>query len=440
MPSNDDQNPSTSQKSNAVIYAPTPISIKSFFQLIWAVLKNYFLFFLANLLIFSLIVMLVVSAFYTNMVALGVAICFAAILATAWLLPVHIALFSAITAGKSFSIKSLLFQGRFFWRSLALVVIYMVVILVGLVLFIVPGIILAMVFASSPVIMVNEDVGPIKAMWRSIQLLKGYWGLRLAALATWLILAAAIFVLTPIAGALLTVPWSPDLTLSSMVSSVATAFILFFVSLLAPGLFVTTLFYTMITGRAATMDKIVQAKLAATTASQKVSTSGLPSAVYLASAIAVAVLAVYLRLQVQGWLLLFTFIPYVMFMIAHVAIAFNMFIVAKKMSPSTAWLAMWTNLSLLGFALFCIDFGDSPSHYVSVFRMVFMRDTYDNMTIGDNWAMTYSLIFFIIYVICAVKLILRSRQAKKKITLNMQTKSGQNLTNTTTSTGSSPTK
>jgi hypothetical protein len=92
---------------------------------------------------------------------------------------------------------------RFLIRFLILTLVEGLVVFLGFLLFIIPGIIFSVMYAFAPIIMVKEDVGPLEAMKRSSQLVKGYKMdlfvkfIGLSVLSTFIVLPAAFILLMP---------------------------------------------------------------------------------------------------------------------------------------------------------------------------------------------------------------------------------------------------
>ncbi len=70
---------------------------------------------------------------------------------------------------------------RRFWRMLGLFIVLTIAMIVGYLLFILPGIFLSVVWALAPYILVKEDLGPMEALQRSMTLtLRAFWWVFLA--------------------------------------------------------------------------------------------------------------------------------------------------------------------------------------------------------------------------------------------------------------------
>jgi len=63
---------------------------------------------------------------------------------------------------------------RPFWMFLVVSILFQLAVVVGLVLFIVPGIIALLVFLFAPVIVIDQGLGPIEAMKESMRITRGH--------------------------------------------------------------------------------------------------------------------------------------------------------------------------------------------------------------------------------------------------------------------------
>lgn len=62
-----------------------------------------------------------------------------------------------------------------FWKYIGLIIVFGLITLIGYLLFIVPGIILTVMLSFSLYALILEDLGPIQALKRSKELVKGFW-------------------------------------------------------------------------------------------------------------------------------------------------------------------------------------------------------------------------------------------------------------------------
>ncbi|MFA6919072.1 MAG: hypothetical protein WC244_03100 [Patescibacteria group bacterium] len=62
-----------------------------------------------------------------------------------------------------------------FWKYLGWAILFGIIVMVGFLLFIVPGIIISIMFSLSALVLVLEGAGPIGALKRSKELVKGFW-------------------------------------------------------------------------------------------------------------------------------------------------------------------------------------------------------------------------------------------------------------------------
>ena len=98
-----------------------------------------------------------------------------------------------------------LWQPKFFWPFLALSILTFVAVVLGLIAFIIPGIIISLALALAGQLMIDRGLGPIEALKESARLTKGH---RLSLL--WLGLASALLnivgILALLVGLFVTVP------------------------------------------------------------------------------------------------------------------------------------------------------------------------------------------------------------------------------------------
>lgn len=78
------------------------------------------------------------------------------------------------TSGTGADASDLLSHTNLFWRYIFAVILYGLVVLLGLVLLIIPGIYLAIRFAFVPIILIDKEIGIKEAFRRSTEITKGY--------------------------------------------------------------------------------------------------------------------------------------------------------------------------------------------------------------------------------------------------------------------------
>jgi len=102
---------------------------------------------------------------------------------------------------------ALLWHPQPFWKYLGMSILVALVIGVGLILLIVPGIIFALMFMFSPFIVIERELGPIDAMSESSRITRGHkWPL--LGLLVLLILINVLGLLALVVGLLVTIPVS----------------------------------------------------------------------------------------------------------------------------------------------------------------------------------------------------------------------------------------
>ena len=94
-----------------------------------------------------------------------------------------------------------------FWNYLAATIVVGIVIILGLLLLIVPGIIVALMFMFATIIVIDRERGPIEAMKESMRVTRGYkWSL--LGLAVVLVLLNVLGLLAFVVGLLVSIPVS----------------------------------------------------------------------------------------------------------------------------------------------------------------------------------------------------------------------------------------
>ena len=103
------------------------------------------------------------------------------ILATIFLLVIRIGynkIFLRISDGEKPKFSDIFNEYRLFWKFLGVSILMPIVVLAGLILLIVPGIIWAVRFSLSPLILVDTHMGPIASMKESFAITRGnFWNL-----------------------------------------------------------------------------------------------------------------------------------------------------------------------------------------------------------------------------------------------------------------------
>ena len=103
------------------------------------------------------------------------------LIATIFLIIVRIGynkIFLRIYDGETPKFSEIFKEYRIFWRYLGVSILYPLAILGGLILLIIPGIIWAVRFSFSPLIVVDTKIGPVAAMKESYAITKGsFWKL-----------------------------------------------------------------------------------------------------------------------------------------------------------------------------------------------------------------------------------------------------------------------
>lgn len=94
-------------------------------------------------------------------------------LVSAWLTPGYLKLLLSYHDGNKLPIVEIFKQYRYFWRVLGATIILGLGTVIGLVLFIVPGIYFALTFAFTLHCIVDKDLGIIDAMKKSAELTRG---------------------------------------------------------------------------------------------------------------------------------------------------------------------------------------------------------------------------------------------------------------------------
>jgi uncharacterized membrane protein len=95
-------------------------------------------------------------------------------------------IFLRINDGEKPKFVEIFKEYKLFWKYFGASVLYILMVAVGLILFIIPGIFVAIRFAFSPLIVVDTKIGPIKALKESYAITKGnFWKL----LGFWVIMA-----------------------------------------------------------------------------------------------------------------------------------------------------------------------------------------------------------------------------------------------------------
>jgi len=102
---------------------------------------------------------------------------------------------------------SLLWNPKPFWQYLATSIVMGIIVVVGLLLLIVPGVILALAFSFAPYIVIERKVWPMEALKESWRLTKGHW-LKLFLLALTITALNIVGAMVLLVGLLVTAPLS----------------------------------------------------------------------------------------------------------------------------------------------------------------------------------------------------------------------------------------